>query len=100
MQAADTVSEGAASAMSCATAAGRELYERGMEMKQRQEQIREQLRKVSALTGKPIVQAYPLQPDRNTARKVRLSKAFDTVTPCLTDHTAGDPRSACVIDPL
>ena len=46
-QAADAASEGAGSAMSCATAAGRELYERGMEMKHRQEQIREQLRKAS-----------------------------------------------------
>ena len=47
-QAADAVSEGGASGMSCATAAGRELYERGMEMKHRQEQIREQLRKASS----------------------------------------------------
>lgn len=46
-QAADAASESAASGMSCATAAGRELYERGMEMKHRQEQIREQLRKAS-----------------------------------------------------
>ena len=46
-QAADAASESAVSGMSCATAAGRELYERGMEMKHRQEQIREQLRKAS-----------------------------------------------------
>ena len=34
--------------VSCATAAGQELYERGMEMKQRQEQLRQQLRSVRA----------------------------------------------------
>ena len=59
-QAAEAASEKAASVVSCATAAGQELYERGMQMKQRQEQLRQQLRQASPAAACRTTSVPPL----------------------------------------